>query len=192
MEIITLDRKACEKHGFSPGEILMLMACGNTGNPGRTMRELVEKGLLSAKRDDSGGYFLTEKGNDLLTDILTSKPGESSLISLAKKMKEIYPKGTKVVGDKAYYWTDSPKLIERRLKVFFKLYGEYPEEEILDATRRYVRSFHGDHETMKLLKYFIFREKGFGTGLSDPSSDLLNFLENKEEMTNGNWNIEIL
>lgn len=100
---------------------------------------------------------------------------------LCKRLKEIYPRGCKEVSGKRYYWTDSVKLIERRLKTFFSLYGEFSDEEIEEATERYVKSFEGNYDMMKLLKYFIFREKSFGGGVSEPSSDLLNFIENKDE-----------
>jgi hypothetical protein len=105
------------------------------------------------------------------------------LDELAKRLKEIYPKGMK---DDKWYWADSVALIKKRLQAFFVKYGRYPAEEIIDATQRYVDAMR-DRDDMRLLKYFIFRDKRVD-GEVVPSSDLLNWMENKgEEGRSDNW-----
>lgn len=189
---IELTENSCKKSGSSLDEALVLICLHNVRDPLSALKECIRKGLVS-KRPLEKGYFLTNKGSGLLTDIISKPQGGRDVLSLAKQLKEIYPKGTKTVSDKKYYWTDSPKLIERRLNVFFKLYGQFNDEDIIDATKRYVASFKGDYETMKLLRYFIFRERSFG-GINEPSSDLLNFIENKgEDMNNNtNWTMKLI
>ena len=91
-----------------------------------------------------------------------------------------------------YYWTDGISLIIKRLKIFFKKYGIYSNEIIIDATKRYVDSFNGDYRFMKLLKYFIFKEKKGEGGDVESSSDLLNFIENNEgEELSNDWSTEL-
>ena len=109
----------------------------------------------------------------------------SDLKKLATELKEIYPKGKK--PNTSYYWADGVALIEARLKLFFRKFGYYDPEEIIDATKRYVDSFNGDYSYMRTLKYFIFKDVKGEEGI-EKSSDLLNFIENKNESTQDNWN----
>lgn len=189
---IELTQKNCEAHGLTKEQAMLMIAAENIPDPKATLQECIERGLVS-KRPLKEGYFVTNKGASLLEEILIRDVKKNrDLSSLAKELKSIYPRGYKVVGDSKYQWTDAPGLIERRLGVFLKIYGNHSDEEIIDATKRYVASFKGDYETMKLLRYFIYREKSYN-GISDPSSDLLNMIENKDEETNNsNWLNEII
>nr|DAI14728.1 MAG TPA: hypothetical protein [Bacteriophage sp.] len=113
----------------------------------------------------------------------------SDLKKLAAELKEIYPKGKK--PNTSYYWAEGGALIEARLKLFFRKFGYYDPEEIIDATKRYVDSFNGDYAYMRTLKYFIFKDVKGDEGI-EKSSDLLNFIENKNEITQDNWdNVEL-
>jgi hypothetical protein len=71
-----------------------------------------------------------------------------------------------------------------KLKKFFVSYGDYPDEEILDATKRYVASFRGNYQYLKLLKYFISKnedeEDENGLRHKVEHSYLADYLENKE------------
>ena len=108
---------------------------------------------------------------------------DMELEELAKKLKEIYPKGMK---DGKWYWSDGVALIKRRLQAFFVKYGRYPAEEIIDATQRYVNEKR-DQDDMRLLKYFIFRDKKVD-GEVVATSDLLTWIENKgEEGRSADW-----
>lgn len=180
---IRLKKKACEMYGLTLEEALILVTFDTVPQFMKLKDELVKKGLLSLKRDGDDEWFLPDKACNIVHDILLESETikKRDLGPLCKRLKEIYPRGCKEVSGKRYYWTDSVKLIERRLKTFFSLYGEFSDEEIEEATERYVKSFEGNYDMMKLLKYFIFREKSFGGGVSEPSSDLLNFIENKDE-----------
>ena len=61
---------------------------------------------------------------------------------------------------------------------------EKSDEEILDATKRYVASFQGNYTGMRLIKYFILKDdvkpSEDGQGHVEQISDLATFLENKE------------
>lgn len=65
------------------------------------------------------------------------------------------------------------------MKSFYAKYGDYPDEDILDAERRYVARWNGNYQQVgfRQLKYFIFK-KDKETG--EITSPLLDFLENKE------------
>lgn len=92
---------------------------------------------------------------------------------LAIKLKEIYPKGKKPGTN--YYFCSNVKEVVLKLNKFFKIYGEYTDEEIIDATQRYIDSFQEDFTYMRLLKYFIYKESDNG-GISE----LATLLENKD------------
>lgn len=175
--------KAIEKAGISEEEYLMLILYNNIKEPEKVTKTLIERGFISKKRGEGEeGYFLTDKGNEIISDIFAnSKELKRDLIPLCEKLKEVFPKGKKETGAKAFYWTEGIKLIEKRLKIFFRKYGDqYTDEEILDAAKRYVESFGGNYTYMSLLKYFIFKEKVGNGGDVESASDLLNYLENKD------------
>lgn len=67
----------------------------------------------------------------------------------------------------------------RRLKLFFKKYGnEYTDEQIIQATKKYVEGFNGNYTYMRLLKYFIFKEKVGASGEVEGDSELISYIEN--------------
>lgn len=110
-----------------------------------------------------------------------------SVEALAKKLRELFPEGKKDMTP--YYWRGNSREIEAKLSDFLKKNPEYTEEQILNATNRYLESYksRGDLTFMQLLKYFI--EK-------DGNSTLLTFLENyKEDEVNrptGDWTSNLI
>lgn len=123
----------------------------------------------------------------VLAESSDSEVSTARLENLALRMKQIYPKGKKPGTN--YYWSDGTLLIMRRLKMFFAKYGnEYTDDQIVRATIRYVEDKDGD-PTMRLLKYFIFKEAISGYGEVEPTSDLLTYIENMsdEEEDDRQW-----
>lgn len=98
---------------------------------------------------------------------------------LAKELKSIFPKGKKDGCN--LYWTEGLILIKNRIRRFFEIFGdEYSDEDIIDAAKRYVDSFQGSYIYMRTLKYFIFK---CDKSTREPdNSDLINYLENKDEI----------
>ena len=138
-------------------------------------------------------YSITRKGNKLLSNIVMSSykiPQElrERLENLSKQLKEIYPKGKKPGTN--YYWTEGPILIIRRLTSFFKKYGTgYTDEQIIEATKKYVEGFNGNYQYMRLLKYFIFKEDLNANNEVEGSSDLVTYIENagQEDELSNDW-----
>lgn len=132
------------------------------------------------RNEDLNKYYLSQRGVNLVEDIFlksefTDKSVNISIEELAEKLREIYPKGKK--PGTAYMWRDSTALIVKRLKAFFKKYGKFDDEAIIDVTKKYVESFNGNYTYMQLLKYFIFK---------DEESQLLSYLSNPEDIDNDN------
>lgn len=166
-------------------EYFALLMINNDCNYQVGIEGLLSKGLITlfGPRNRSG-FYTTIEGNNVLSyvqsasSIKQEKVNKATLIAM--KLKEIYPRGKKEGTN--YYWAEGVSLIAKRLVIFFKKYGdEFTEEQIVDATKRYISSFNGNYTFMKLLKYFIFKEEVGAAGDVESTSELLTFIENKDE-----------
>ena len=195
MTTLTINREIIEKEGWTIGEFLLMMCAINKIDLEAAKRLLLKKEFVTdhcpAEQYPPLGVAPMTKGvkayNDLIiksSPLVNGNPNtDMELTELAKRLKEIYPKGMK---DNKWYWADGVELIKRRLQTFFIKYKKFPAEEIIDATQRYVDAMR-DREDMRLLKYFIFRDKRVD-GETVPTSDLLNWIENKgEESRSDDW-----
>lgn len=195
MATICLSKEACASNGITLGEALLLLAIHNEQDLVQAKSSLVHKGLITAKRDENFqpiGWKLTRHGAEIIDNVIvdSSKPviTEDKLDKLAQKLKDLFPKGKKPGTNN--YWAEGKALIVRRLKLFFKKYGDdYPFEDIIEATRNYVQSFNGNYQWMKTLRYFILKEVKGASGEIEGTSDLLNYLENvgQENIDDRNW-----
>ena len=114
---------------------------------------------------------------------------KEDMVELAKEMKAMFPKGFMMDG---IPWTEGPVLIVQRLEGFIRRFGNYPAEDILKATERYVAAKRNT-PYMKSLKNFIFKEVEQSDGTTDLQSDLYNFLENPDSLLNPleDWTVEL-
>lgn len=192
---ITINQSLIEKNDLTVDEFIVLMCMSNHYDLRKSIESLIKKGLVI--EGDSfffSGYNVipTDKGRKAYNNIALSSDNpndytDEALKDLATKLKEIYPKGKK---DGRFYWADGVSLIMRRLKIFFRKYGKRNPEDIIDATKRYVEEKEGQTD-MRLLKYFIFKEAVGKGGEVEPSSDLLNYMENKDESDNSDWMLDV-
>lgn len=130
--------------------------------------------------------------NTLSVDSATIDTKEEFYESLAKEMQEIYPNGKK--AGTTYYWRGSLSEIVHKLKTLevkhnFKL----DREKILEATKNYVESFHGEYRYMSLLKYFILKYDKVDMGGSELKSSLMSIIENGGQVNEDNdeWMIQL-
>lgn len=181
---ICLSKEGCQKNNVSIGEALLLLSIHNNVDLDIAQKELIKKGYITADRNDlfqQVGWRLTNKGTEVIDSVIVDsdknqKP-EDRLVQLATRLKEIFPKGKK--DGTNYYWADGVALIIRRLKLFFKKYGDtYTDEQIIRAAEKYVRGFNGNYQYMRLLKYFIFKEKVGAAGEVEGDSELISYIEN--------------
>lgn len=217
---IRLNKESAAKHGITLDEALYMIIIHNKINLELTKESLIQKGLLTADRNETFqqiGWRLTNRGTEVLdsTIIDSDEPknsGDDFLLEIATKLKEIFPKGKKEGTN--YYWAEGTALIVRRLKLFLKKYEEYIRNEfkeefsklnkeefnkflgnkILHAASKYVDSFNGSYRYMKLLKYFILKEKIGAAGEVEGESELMNYIENygQEENLRDDWTSTLL
>lgn len=200
MSVITINTDLLQKNSTSIGEILLLLCIENKINSSEITEILINKGYITQCYDSlfkPNGYRVTNLGNEFLKGVILDsieepKKKDLNLETLAQELKNIFPKGKKEGTN--YYWAESTLLIIRRLKLFFKKYGtDFTNEQIIEAADKYVKSFNGSYKYMKLLKYFICKEKiGIG-GDVEGESELLNYIENAEQtdILSDNWAYEL-
>ena len=195
MTTICLNKKATQQNGITIDEALLMLVIHNKVNLESAEKALIQKGLITAERNDlfqQVGWRLTNKGTEVLDSVIMDSDKEQEpqdrLIQLATRLKEIFPKGKK--DGTNYYWTEGVALIVRRLKLFFRKYGnKFTDEQIIQAAEKYVQGFNGNYQYMRLLKYFIFKEKVGANGEVEGDSELINYIENagQEENLRDDW-----
>ncbi len=195
MITICLNKKAAQQNGITIDEALLMLVIHNKADLERAERALIQKGLITAERDDlfkQTGWRLTNKGAEVLDSVIMDSDKEQEpqdkITQLATRLKEIFPKGKK--DGTNYYWAEGVALIVRRLRLFFKKYGnEFTDEQIIQAAEKYVQGFNGNYQYMRLLKYFIFKEKVGANGEVEGDSELISYIENsgQEENLRNDW-----
>ena len=192
-----LTDKACKKHNLLLSEGVALLAISTTTDD--TYRSLVNKGLITKANGTMQSlnrkYSVTEKGIALADELLADSEEsivikEDGIKELADKLREIYPEG-KMSGTSYYYKCNRADIV-RKLKSFFRRYGEYTSEQIIEATQRYVASFNGNYTYLRLLKYFIWKDEN-KDGETLQVSQLADWIENKDSVnpSNSDWNAEL-
>ena len=189
---ITLTEDACKALGVSVGEALYLLAIGSGLDLEEAEKSMRAKGYVKKPSNTllSLPLRLTTKGKEVITGIIadsTPKGTDARLISLAQELREVFPKGKKDGTNN--YWSDGATIIVRRLKLFFKKYGDLTNDQILTAARKYVESFNGNYQFMRTLKYFIFKDARGLEGNIENTSELLTYIENEgqEEVLRDDW-----
>lgn len=190
--IYHIDERICEKHNLSLSETLALMLIKSCDSVQDLIASLIEKGAIV---QSEGKNLITMGFDDRLSNVLldseTEAPSEERVENLAVQLIEIFPKLKK---SKNIYFRGNKKDVSLKLKKFFKRYGSsYTDEEIIDATKRYVESFNGDYTYMRILKHFIWKDERKideeGKGYVEEISDLATWIENAdaEDSSDDTW-----
>lgn len=148
--------------------------------------KLIERGIITKVGDND---VLADKWVDSIrsltkSDLIT----DERLSELATRVQDCFPK-TKMRdmrgNETPFYYRCNKAEIRNKLRKFLERFGEYTDEEIVDATKRYVASFNGNYAGMRLAKYFIWKDDKKldeeGRTRIENVSDLATFLENKDE-----------
>lgn len=182
---IVIDSKQCLKHKLSPQEVLITLAIRSSKDDIKSIIDnLINRQVLSSHE---GNLTTTQHWDEVIDTILVDSAGaiddEERLNALAEKMKLCFPEG-KMPGT-PYYYRCNRREIVLKLKKFFIQYGNYKDEDIVDATKRFVASFKGEYRYLPLIKYFIMKTKTIagedGVNHNMECSPLADYLENKED-----------
>lgn len=180
-----LDEKQLEKFGLSLSRALLIMLIASL-DENEELFEFInkcnDKGVIKIDPISNKVWNMPiwkEKLDRILLDSDDEVPKNESLNVLVQRVMAVYFKGKK--PGTPYYFPCNEKDNKLRFQKFFKLYGKkYTEDEIVDATKRYVRSH--TPETARLLKYFIWKDEkkldAEGKYYVDEHSDLADYLSN--------------
>ena len=187
-----IDDAVAEKMGLSLPQILALMLIKTGSDVKWVLSELLDKEAIIAIGTPPTRYMVTQRWSDLCDNILLTSdkavPKEDELEPIAEKLMQIFPKGRK--PGTPYYWKCNKREVTLKLKSFFKLYGsKYTEEQIVNAAREYVDSFHGDYTLMRLLKYFIWKKLDNGEEVSELATCINN--AGQEDEGDSSWVTEL-
>ena len=192
---ITIDEDACKKVKLSLPEVLMITLVKTGVNIETLLKQMKEKQILVEEHTLLGTNLLvTQRWSDLSDKALLSAdksvPDNKRLENLAKSLMEVFPAGKK--EGTSQYWKGNLRDNTLRLAKFFKLYGDkYTDEQIINATQKYINSFNGNYAYLKLLKYFIWKDERLKG--ESVQSLLADFIENEssEDTTNTDWTVEL-
>lgn len=184
---MTIDDRVLKKYGLSPAQFFYLLYISQKPTIPE-VKELSEIYFYISKmptadifNKDDYKYFLSNKGKVIIDTILLESDNVTSsfdtrLETLAKTLIEIFPKGLKPGTN--VMWRGSLKEIKDRLHVFFKKYGQYTDEEVINATQKYVEKHQYDMKLMHALKYFIWKK----ISPEETKSELMAWIENSSDM----------
>lgn len=180
---ITLDEKTCLKNKLTLQEALIAAAV-SMGNYKSVFDNMINRHVLGIM-----GQSLDSKWKDTIKNLINSE--DERFEALATKVQECFPKQKMMYANgtaSPFYFRCNKTEIKNKLKKFLTIYGEVADEDIIDATKRYVASYAPKgYRGMRLAKYFIMKDDR--KLMADDEvhveeiSDLATFLENKTEET---------
>ena len=187
----------CKKYNISIEEVLVLIGLKFSSQEifQKLNKERYLLDLGSSIFNEEVKYRLSRKANEIISYILAESTEAvakrtTNIEELADKLRDIYPNG-KIVNSNYYYRCNRQDIINK-LKTFFKMYGtKYTDEQIINATRKYIKSFNGNYTYLKLLKYFIWKDERLKG--ESVQSLLADFIENEssEDTTSSDWTVEL-
>lgn len=193
---ITIDEEVCKNWGLTMPEVLAIVLVKTGADIPMLFANLEDKKALV--KDIFNKYLVTlgydERVASVLLDSDKDRQPQDRIELLAGQMMELFP-ALKKAGSSQYF-RGNKKDITLRLKKFFKLYGnKFSNDQILDATKKYVESFNGNYTYMRVLKYFIWKDEkrvnSDGEGYVDEVSDLASYIENDSKEFNKEWTANI-
>ena len=175
--------KTADGQKLDINELLVCMIILMNENPTDVTQRLLNRGVL-IKDNNTQQLHVFRKYIDLVEGILLASdkavPTLSSLDELVNKLQELFPKER--MNDR-YAYRGNKRDVTERLQKFFKLYGQYSYDDVLECTKRYVERFKYDRTGMRILPYFIMKKTDDGL-----KSDLATELDNMDtdEITQSN------
>lgn len=187
--------KTSDNKTLNIGETLVCMLIKMGYNINDIINDLIFKGVLIKDSNIPDKLLIFMKYSKLVETILLrsdkSIPKEEELLGLVEKLQVLFPSGRKCddSGIPKWSWRGNKIDVVKRLQKFFKLYGNYKQEDIIQATTNYVNRYKYDNKAMRILPYFIYKE--IDGGVSDLATELEG-LNDVEEANSANFEIGTL
>lgn len=186
MKKIEIDEAKCLKLGLTLQETLIAIAI-SMGKYKETATNMLNRGIITLDLFKQGSPDITSKWKSKVGSFLASD--EQRLETLALKVQDCFPKQKLMYAngrESPFYFRCNKTEIKNKLKKFLDIYGEVSDDDIIDATKRYVNTYAPKgYVGMRLAKYFILKDDRRLTADDEVHveqlSDLATFLENKSE-----------
>lgn len=186
MKKIEIDEAKCLKLGLTLQETLIAIAI-SMGKYKETATNMLNRGIITLDLFKQGSPDITSKWKSKVGSFLVSD--EQRLETLALKVQDCFPKQKLMYAngrESPFYFRCNKTEIKNKLKKFLDFYGEVSDDDIIDATKRYVDTYASKgYVGMRLAKYFILKDDKRLTADDEVHveqlSDLATFLENKSE-----------
>ena len=186
MKKIEIDEAKCLKLGLTLQETLIAIAI-SMGKYKETVTNMLNRGIITLDLFKQGSPDITSKWKSKVSSFLASD--EQRLETLALKVQNCFPKQKLMYAngrESPFYFRCNKTEIKNKLKKFLDIYGEVSDDDIIDATKRYVDTYAPKgYVGMRLAKYFILKDDKRLTVDDEVHveqlSDLATFLENKSE-----------
>ena len=186
MKKIEIDEAKCLKLGLTLQETLIAIAI-SMGKYKETVTNMLNRGIITLDLFKQGSHDITSKWKSKVDSFLASD--EQRLETLALKVQDCFPKQKLMYAngrESPFYFRCNKTEIKNKLKKFLDIYGEVSDDDIIDATKRYVDTYAPKgYVGMRLAKYFILKDNKRLTADDEVHveqlSDLATFLENKSE-----------
>jgi hypothetical protein len=186
MKKIEIDEAKCLKLGLTLQETLIAIAI-SIGKYEETVTNMLNRGIITLDLFKQGSPDITSKWKSKVDSFLASD--EQRLETLALKVQDCFPKQKLMYAngrESPFYFRCNKTEIKNKLKKFLDIYGEVSDDDIIDATKRYVDTYAPKgYVGMRLAKYFILKDDKRLTVDDEVHveqlSDLATFLENKSE-----------
>ena len=186
---ITLDEKTCLKNKLTLQEALIAAAV-SMGGYDKTLNNMILRGIVNGTCTE-----VLSDWQSIIKKLTSDKSGsnidlsDERLDSLAAKLQECFPKQKMIYPNgvaSPFYFRCNKTEIKNKLKKFLTIYDDVADEDIIDATKRYVASYAPKgYRGMRLAKYFIIKDDKKLSADDEVHveqlSDLATFLENKTE-----------
>lgn len=186
MKKIEIDEAKCLKLGLTLQETLIAIAI-SMGKYKETATNMLNRGIITLDLFKQGSPDITSKWKNKIDSFLASD--EQRLEALALKVQDCFPKQKLMYSngrESPFYFRCNKTEIKNKLKKFLDIYGEVSDDDIIDATKRYVDTYAPKgYVGMRLAKYFILKDDRRLTADDEVHveqlSDLATFLENKSD-----------
>lgn len=186
MKKIEIDEAKCLKLGLTLQETLIAIAV-SMGKYKETATNMLNRGIITLDLFKQGSPDITSKWKSKIGSFLVSD--EQRLETLALKVQDCFPKQKLMYAngrESPFYFRCNKTEIKNKLKKFLDFYGEVSDDDIIDATKRYVDTYASKgYLGMRLAKYFILKDDRRLTADDEVHveqlSDLATFLENKSD-----------
>ncbi len=186
MKKIEIDEAKCLKLGLTLQETLIAIAI-SMGKYKETATNMLNRGIITLDLFKQGSPDITSKWKSKVGSFLVSD--EQRLETLALKVQDCFPKQKLMYAngrESPFYFRCNKTEIKNKLKKFLDFYGEVSDDDIINATKRYVDTYASKgYLGMRLAKYFILKDDRRLTADDEVHveqlSDLATFLENKSD-----------